>query len=254
MDRRDGDRRRRRMGGVAFLPSSIANLSAWWRADLGIVKDGSDRVSVWNDQSGIFHLSQTTGADQTLWVDGVIGGHPIVRGDGVSDYIRRTVSDFLIADTGGSLFVVSVQSGNARLFGTADEGTSNFVLVCDTLGTGGTPRISTTQGSGTQVNVRGSTDVNDSNPHYISYESDNSNYFIRVDGADESLTESVGGADDGDWFDAVLNRDNITLGAIETTASFETEQDIAEMFFYSGKVSVSDRTRIETYLSDRYGI
>lgn len=63
-----------------------------WRSDLGITKDGSDLVSAWDDQVGSINFSQGTGTNQPLWVDAVVNGHPVIKFDGVDNFLNATFS------------------------------------------------------------------------------------------------------------------------------------------------------------------
>lgn len=71
---------------VLFDPTVIAGLVLWLRADLGVTKDGSDKVSQWADQSGAgHHAVQAVANKQPLWVPGAVNGQPAVQGDAVND-------------------------------------------------------------------------------------------------------------------------------------------------------------------------
>lgn len=65
-----------------FLATSISGCVLWLRADLGITKDGSDRVSAWADQSGTGdankNVTQGVAGNQPLWnaSDANLGGRP----------------------------------------------------------------------------------------------------------------------------------------------------------------------------------
>lgn len=71
----------------SFSVYDLPNLKLWLKAD-DVVKDGSNKVSQWNDNSGNnFHPVQATGVNQPLWVDNELNGHPIVRLDGSNDFM-----------------------------------------------------------------------------------------------------------------------------------------------------------------------
>lgn len=67
-----------------------------YEADQGITKDGSDRVSQWNDLTGNgVHLTQATGALQPLWVSNGINGKPALRTTQLADeFMSATNSPF----------------------------------------------------------------------------------------------------------------------------------------------------------------
>ena len=66
-------------GGGGSLPSP-STLLGWWKADAGVTKDGSDKVSQWADQSGNgYDFTQATGARQPTWEASVQNGLPGIR-------------------------------------------------------------------------------------------------------------------------------------------------------------------------------
>jgi len=88
---------------AAFIPTDISGLSLWLDAAEGVTKDGSDFVSLWEDQSGNSNdAAQASGGNKPLWVDTVLNSLPIMRFDGSNDW-------FTIANsvTIGTIFVVS---------------------------------------------------------------------------------------------------------------------------------------------------
>ncbi len=79
-----------RFGG-GFDPSTVSGLILHLDANLGITKDGGNLVSNWVDQSAeVNTVVQATGTNQPLWVDSVINGLPIIRFDGVDNFMGKT--------------------------------------------------------------------------------------------------------------------------------------------------------------------
>lgn len=61
-------------------------LKMWLRGDLGISKDGSDKVNIWSDQSGAWNdMVQTDTGRQPLWNDDGLNGHETLEFDGSND-------------------------------------------------------------------------------------------------------------------------------------------------------------------------
>ena len=82
---------------VAFAASETAfpssGLSVWLKADAGITADGSNKVSVWADQTpNGNNANQATGANQPTLVTTRtdLNGKPVVRFDGSSSYLDIT--------------------------------------------------------------------------------------------------------------------------------------------------------------------
>ena len=78
---------------ATFSPSDLDTLALWLKADVGITKDGSDRVSAWASQTGSYSLSQSTGSKQPLYVASQINSLPIIRFL-TNDHLKKTSSVF----------------------------------------------------------------------------------------------------------------------------------------------------------------
>ena len=81
-------------GGAAFSPQDISDLYAWYDAadESTITKDGSNRVSKWEDKNGTsaLDLVQTTSGYQPLWVSADRNGYDVINFD--ADRQMRTAS------------------------------------------------------------------------------------------------------------------------------------------------------------------
>ena len=78
---------------TSFSPASIPNLALWLdAADAStITVDGSNNVSEWRDKSGnARHLTQGTALNRPSYVTGVLNGLPVVRPDGVNDFLESS--------------------------------------------------------------------------------------------------------------------------------------------------------------------
>jgi hypothetical protein len=69
-----------------------AKLKHWWRADYGVTKDGSNRVSQWAAYYGGKVLVQATGAKQPLFESGMWGGLPTITSDSSSCNMRTSTN------------------------------------------------------------------------------------------------------------------------------------------------------------------
>lgn len=121
-----------------FSPLDIPDLLLWLRADLGITKDGSDKVSLWEDQSGNgWDAAQATAARQPLWVANVTNGQPALRFDGVTS-LRYMEGALVWAFSNSAATLMAVTStnslaNNAGIFDSTDDpippGTTNVGLM-----------------------------------------------------------------------------------------------------------------------------
>ena len=88
-------------------PTWFTGLVAWYGADVGITKDGSDKVSQWNDQSGNgYHLTQGTGSLQPVWQASSINSLPAVRLTTVGDEKMTATTNYPGGFRGITLYTV----------------------------------------------------------------------------------------------------------------------------------------------------
>lgn len=88
-------------GAAAFNHAANfgADLVDWWRGDLGVTKDGSDRLSAWvGQQTG--NTFAASGAARPTWEAATFGGKNAIYFDGVGNFIT-----FNPTGTGGTSYV-----------------------------------------------------------------------------------------------------------------------------------------------------
>jgi hypothetical protein len=106
----------RKLRLVAYaLPSQIADLAAWFRADALALTDGA-AVATWADSSGNGRDgTQGTAGQRPVYKTGIVNGLPVVRFDGVDDNLAvdALASLFNGNDAPGSVFAVLKQSSTA---------------------------------------------------------------------------------------------------------------------------------------------
>lgn len=77
-------------GGGSTL---LTNLVAWYKADAITGLADNDPVATWLDSSGNNnHATQGAAADRPLYKTGIVNGLPVVRFDGVSDFLESAYS------------------------------------------------------------------------------------------------------------------------------------------------------------------
>ena len=68
------------------LPTEVPGLAVWLKADAGVQTNGSGAVTNWLDQSGNGRNAwQTNASERPQWVNGGVGGKPVIRMDGTDD-------------------------------------------------------------------------------------------------------------------------------------------------------------------------
>lgn len=120
---------------VTFLPTDISNIEFWYDAsDTSTITKASDLVSAWNDKSGQGNnLAQATGTNQPLWVDSVQNGKPVIKFDGVDNFMTGTT----VATTQPTTFLIVAKMSvdifdSETVFDTVSDGaTSRQVMGSD---------------------------------------------------------------------------------------------------------------------------
>jgi hypothetical protein len=245
-----------------FSPLSVPGLALWFKADAGTWQDSAlttpaaadgDVVGGWVDQSASAHaLVQATTSKKPTLKTGAngINGLPVVRGDGVDDYLKKA-TQVLTGSTGTILSVFRLTAGFASttLVGQGDEATG--------LNSGvgvRTTKIRTYVGPNTvQANT-----VLVANTAYLGvFESTGAAYRFMLDGTTEDTPYSVVlGANDGYWFGDEAGIDNVTLFARERSDGPDIfhKGDIAELIAYGSQVSSGDLASLVAYLQTRWGL
>lgn len=218
---------------VLFDPTVLTGLEAWYRADLGITKDGSDKVSQWDDQSGNGnHLSQAVGSAQPTWTAGAIGGRAAVVGDG-ADYMQASFAGALAQPT-SVLVVLRPDSLAALSFFFAS---SSMVNRQDAVYTPGTALGIFAGGS-----LVYSGTVALSTPCIFGAEYNGASSVIRKDGVPGAPLNPGAASTDGVTLFARGDGTNLATAAI------------AEAVVFAGVLSAGDWQRLEGYAEALYGI
>jgi len=90
-----------------------SNLKLWLKADSGIVKDGGDLISEWDDSSDNANdATQSDPAKQPLWVSNQLNGKPVVRfSHGSNLYTSLTTPDITLGQR--TEFMVIKRNGDS---------------------------------------------------------------------------------------------------------------------------------------------
>jgi len=224
-------------------------LAVWFRADAGITQ-ASGRVSRWEDQSGSGrHAVQATSASQPLWVaDAVPGGKPVVRFDGVNDFMTFTLP--VNGLTGMSLFLVANNSAD-RTGGSSQAGEA--ALFWNETVSWGTVYLSPYQ---SQVNFRFGTTQLNNRATYTRPVSIGAQYSLSTsikDGATDTLYVNGQRVIRGEGKLAAIagctDTGNLGRGYNDNTYF---PGDIAEALVYTRALSENERVVVEQALAAKY--
>ena len=94
-----------------FSPRDVSNLILWLDASAITGLNNNDPVATWSDRSGNGNdATQATATNRPLYKTNIVNGKPVVRFDGVDNYL--TFGDLAALDfgTGGFSLYIVIQS------------------------------------------------------------------------------------------------------------------------------------------------
>jgi len=220
-------------------PTSAAGLALWFKADTGLVTDGSGNVSQWLDQSGNGnHASQTVMAAEPVLATNAINGQPVVRFNGTSDYLSFPA----VNTTNFTVFIVYRMTGHQAWGGpmvNRAAGEYGFELSSGTADTSVfQPHL--VESLGGQELANKTTGVGLSLPLGPTLQEWTSDYRYFEDGLEQAVINGVGGWD-------------VSGGRLGYAWSYMSG-DIAEVLVYNTVLSDTDRQGVANYLNGKYAV
>jgi hypothetical protein len=229
-------------GASAFSPPSLSGLQLWLHADALSLSDG-DPVSSWTDSSGNGrHATQGTSGARPIYKTSILNGQPVVRFDGVDDYLflGNLSAAFPSAAT---LFVVCTISGTGpgmsgySVYGTGD----NDAWWWHASGDGYQGAFRATRA---EAFPSGGTN---SGTHLFTLQSSASLYEMFHNGS--SLGTYSAGYNAGTAH---------YIASLDVSGGPRGDRylkgDIAEIVIYSSVLTGTDRGLVETYLNAKYAV
>lgn len=245
-------------GAGPFAPTDVDGLALWFDASdaTTLFQDAAmttpaqaddDRVGGWKDKSGNSrHFTQATADKRGTLKTGVLNGLPVVRFDGVDDYLGR-IESFL---TGTSGVYIAVTATN-------DATKPDQSVICSAPRVDGLLRPNTTafciQAPGGRVDAPPGPGPNGTF-RVMEWGSTGAAYFIRANGVTLPLTV-INGTNNGAWWGDVAAHSRTSLGCYDYggQASF-LKGDIAEVLVFDPLPSADDLTLVRAYLAAKWGI
>lgn len=217
-----------------FSPVDVADLSAWYRGDLGITLVSGD-VSVWADQSGTGDpnkdLQQVTAGNRPVYntVDAGYNGKPTL---GLAT-ARCMISGFWAPGVVGTVFAVG-EFLNAGTEGLWVFGTSGQLYL------NAANDLRYFQGS--DLIVTGEATL--SAKHIYVVDRNGASSAVYQDGITALTTGAAGSGVPAD----------LRIGAFNGTGTLPANGKIAEWISYTRILTTLERTQIMNYLGTRYGV
>ncbi len=219
---------------AGFSPIDIGGCILWLRSDLGITKDGADRVENWADQSGSgYNFAQITDSKKPIWTADQINGYPALVFDGIDDWLSNAA---IALSQPATVFIVAkyvTPNNNAALFdGETGVGNTGRWVMDSGLGSAGHYELYA--GSGIYSSE--------------SISMDTWHLFIGViNGASSSLQIDNNALNNGNV--GANNLDKMILGALGyTVPAWFFKGGIREFIIYNSVLSEADRLLVKNYL------
>ena len=218
---------------VYTIPTPIfPNPTLWLRADAGVVKDGDDKVSQWQDQSGNdYHAEQGSQSLKPLLVDVGVNGKPVLRFDGSQSLLIYFPVTFTNPYT---FFIVGKSdysgSSNSWFFSGEGDFPALFQFASSNLRFNG----------GNGINYPKTSPWGD---YYL--------YSINFNGGDSSAFENGIPIISGNLGTSSFS--NLRIGARNNGAE-RLVGDISEIIIYNSPFSDPQRQSVENYLMAKYAL
>ena len=241
-----------------FLPSSLAGLSLWLKADAGVTLAGSN-VTAWADQSQNGN-NATARTGNSTFVSSVINGKPVLRFDGTANLITN---NFFVHNYNTPITIIAVSKASAStvrgeqptaryIAGVTNNGGYEFGLSYGAY-EAENPNFSNTYG----ISYAGSADIESSpmgeNEKRIASTINSGSeisFFL-----DATL---VGTADPAvDWSGGNNSTGAFSIGSdvvLDEIDNFFCTCDIAEIIIYNRAITTPERQQVEAYLNSKYQI
>jgi hypothetical protein len=229
------------------LPTDIANLKLWLKADAGVFSDAgvtpavnNDSVQQWNDQSGNGNnATQASGPSRPTYKTGIVNGKPVIRfaaGRINPGFMTIPDSAGLELDTDSTVFIVFAHDVNA---------TTHTLLSKDNDGFPGAYSLFIGTDEKLELDrpfVEAGTNPGsalDSSFHVVTVRVSGTTVDYWLDGASDGSDPSL----------AVGTQTNTALqiGQFRNGQRFFSG-DIAEIIIYNTALNTSDRKAVEDYL------
>lgn len=235
---------------------------AQWRFDEGAivaVENGDPAASVLSSEGNSYQFFQVNTLKRPLWVASGLNGKPILRFDGVDDYLA-TLSAALTGEIGTVVFYGQLSSApNAAqtLLSQADTaGDTRFLGLYPRLNTA-TPNVQYSQNdAGTADTLTGDTEIAATTAYCMVWDTGGTGGIIRafVNGTAQTLT-AASGANNGDWWSDITGADVTALGAlVRSSASLFGAIDLAELIVYNRVLTPGELARVLRYGMTEYGV
>ena len=229
----------------AFSPLSISGCVEWLKADSLSLSD-SDPVSSWTDSSGNSNTATATLTSRPLYRTGIINSLPVLRFDGVNDFMTITRNAGLEPTVATWFAVIRADAspGNFKYFLSKKHTVQDSASYGFNTGGTGLSRalaIAATTGNVFSAGV----DVFNTSAHILCGRADASTLKYHVNGYLHSSVTAVG--------NLTYDSNDFVIGAFDSTQLYAAF-DLAELIIYNTALSDVNRWKVQGYLGDKWGV
>jgi len=214
-------------------------LKVWLDADDSstITKDGSNKVSQWNDKSGeANHVSNSTAGSQPLWVDSAQNSKPLIRFDGVDDFLQKATFENGDLSQPATVFAVVKMPSNYYKYAMSGSVSGKQWKVAS----GNSSAITFVMSAGGELETLN---------HYTNMRQ----YTLTYNGASSVARQSKTAYMSGDAGTEVLSGLTLAMRYLSAGSGFGA-CDWCELLIYEGAIDDSVRDSIEDYLATKWGL
>jgi hypothetical protein len=241
-------------GTPSWSPDDISNLELWYhRSDestfnSGSITDGT-QVNTWMDKStNGLDMTQITSTKQPIY------GATAVSFDGVDDILSNSTTNLFGTHEYGAICFSGYAFANSWYFSSCDTSTTTSHIRIAQRSTGELGIVtSVSPGGGNYYQGQmTTTQLTDGDYFYAIIYSDGSNWYIRLNGVEETLQgwPSAVPPFEGKWFADIPSRDNIAFGGMIRSSTTTTKCSLDKLIYYYKVLTPTEITDIETWLSD----
>ena len=234
---------------VAAAPPVTIGLVLYLDADAIAGLNDDDPVPLWADLSGQGNdATQAIAANQPAYKAGILNGKPVVRFDGVDDFLdTNNVAFDFTAESFTVLMVLRVDgigaAGKNRIIGNAGNLVHGWEIA---LNQANTAVEFLTHQAGTRQ-ITASNPVNQDQWYSTTVVRSAADAVIYIDGTDDTVLA-------GTHIDPATSATNLRIGAYAfgPGGGFDFDGDIAEILIYNRALSNAERQEVEQYLGIKW--
>lgn len=235
-----------------FLPTTLANLLFWYKADSLALNDG-DAVGAWTDGSANAHnLSQSVAGQKPLYKTNILNGKPGVLFDNADDCLASAAADWS-AITQLTIYAVFTAGAGANCIvcelGTGFATPGYFTLFRENTGN----KAQFTTNDGTNYSGYQTTDTITTTPKLAEFTCDRT---LSTNECTGYINQVTGGTrpNNADTAGGFSNSAAINVGSRNNGASLPLNGYVFEIIAYSGIHDAANRLLIENYINQRWAL